>query len=114
MKNNFENFPSLDHLLESELRDDLPFEISDGIMAHIESSIEIFLDFVPEETAQPPTWMINPFICDLDSMDDDDDDELINQLIDLKSNALLHEEFNVRSRNDFWCSQRIDYSDLDS
>lgn len=71
-----------------------------------ESLIETFSDFFPEEIAQPPNWIRNPFSFVLNSMDDNAD-ELKEQLIGYKSKTLPRKESNVRSFNDIWCSQKL-------
>ena len=48
-------------------------------------------------------WIRNPFLIDLNSIDD---------LIDLRASKLLQIEFNATSLENFWCSQQYSYQSL--
>ena len=56
------------------------------------------------------TWIQNPFLIDLNSMDDEDPNK--DDLIDLRASKLLQIEFNATSLENFWCSQQHSYQSL--
>ena len=59
-------------------------EIHDRIVTHLRNLMETFTNYL--ETAPNANWIRNPFIADLQSMEDDDE---LKEQIDLKGKTLL-------------------------
>ena len=71
--------------------------------------METFTNYF-EEAEPNLNWIRNLFIAGLESMENDD--ELKEQLIELKNKVLVKNKVDHKSLGNFWCSQKVIYPGL--
>ncbi|GFT06573.1 protein ZBED8 [Nephila pilipes] len=97
----FENGSRQDSLLLNNLKDE--------ICEHLEVlqvSFEKYFN-LDEITKKDELWIRNPFLCDIDCIDDMDLAK--DELIDLKTKSLLKMDFDSKTLGEFWSSLREAY-----
>ena len=97
----FENGSRQDSLLLNNLKD--------AICEHLEVlqvSFEKYFN-LDEITKKDELWIRNPFLCDIDCIDDMDLAK--DELIDLKTKSLLKMDFDSKTLGEFWSSLREAY-----
>ncbi|GFT49302.1 protein ZBED8 [Nephila pilipes] len=84
-------------------------KLKDEICEHLEVlqvSFEKYFN-LDEITKKDELWIRNPFLCDIDCIDDMDLAE--DELIDLKTKSLLKMDFDSKTLGEFWSSLREAY-----
>ncbi|GFT76191.1 protein ZBED8 [Nephila pilipes] len=97
----FENGSRQDSLLLNNLKDE--------ICEHLEVlqvSFEKYFN-LDEITKKDELWIRNPFLCDIDCIEDMDLAK--DELIDLKTKSLLKMDFDTKTLGEFWSSLREAY-----
>ena len=110
---NYANFPLLEDLIlkdETRTESDIFISMRKEFCSHldtIQTSLEGYFNL---GSLKGEAWIRNPFLIDLNSIDDKDPNK--DDLIDLRASKLLLIEFNAISRENFWCSQQYSYQSL--
>ncbi|XP_068201816.1 protein FAM200C-like [Palaemon carinicauda] len=97
---NFANFPSLDEAASAE--EELP--ILSEVKEHLQELIQSFQGYFHlEEGSVAQRWIRDPFLFNLDSMDDND--IMKDDLVELQTNDRIRMEFEKMQLDMFWCAQ---------
>ncbi|XP_068239754.1 protein FAM200C-like [Palaemon carinicauda] len=97
---NFANFPSLDEAASAE--EELP--ILSEVKEHLQERIQSFQGYFHlEEGSVAQRWIRDPFLFNLDSMDDND--IMKDDLVELQTNDRIRMEFEKIQLDMFWCAQ---------
>ncbi|XP_068219262.1 protein FAM200C-like [Palaemon carinicauda] len=97
---NFANFPSLDEAASAE--EELP--ILSEVKEHLQELIQSFQGYFHlEEGSVAQRWIRDPFLFNLDSMDDND--IMKDDLVELQTNDIIRMEFEKMQLDMFWCAQ---------
>jgi len=107
-RGNYASFPTLDSCLEEMDDRQLSDSVSSSISSHLESlgnSFDGYFQDPVEEESAVRNWIRNPFLCDLDSIDDQN--MFKEDLIDIIPKQQLKRLLETTSVNEFWCSQQI-------
>ena len=97
---NFANFPSLDEAASAE--EELP--IANEVKEHLQELIQSFQGYFHlEEGSVAQGWIRDPFLFNLDSMDDND--MMKDDLVELQTNDRIRMEFETMQLDMFWCAQ---------
>lgn len=105
--NNFANFSCLDETLQGCQGSDLPAGIKDSILTHLTTLRSSFDNYFGNEELQHDVWIRNPFLFNVESVDDSDMAK--DDLIDLRHKELLKSEFQSKDLGEFWCSMMEPY-----
>ena len=107
-RGNYASFPTLDSCLEVMDDGQLSDSVSSSISSHLESlgnSFDGYFQNPVEEESAVRNWIRNPFLCDLDSVDDQN--MFKEELIDIIHKQQLKRLLETTSVKIFWCSQQI-------
>ena len=112
---NYANFPMLEDLFltnETQRECELFLSMREQFCAHLDTLQISFKGYFNMDNLlkEGETWIRNPFLVDLNSICDEDLNK--DDLIDLRANELLRIEFNSKTGEQFWCSQRQTYPSL--
>jgi len=104
-KINFANFPLLEEVLVSDAERNT---IATEIKAHLQKLSESFDGyFATGDIDISEKWILDPFIYNLDSMDDSN--LLKDDLVQLRTNGRNQMEYETVSLENFWCAQVMSY-----
>jgi len=107
-KINYANFPLLEEVLVS---DDERNNITTEIKDHLQKLSESFEGyFATGDIDISEKWILDPFIYNLDSMDDSN--LLKDDLVELRTNGHNQMEFEAENLENFWCAQVMSYPRL--
>ena len=113
-KSNLANFPLLDEVVisaaEGSTEGSLPDNIKGEISEHLSTLQRSFDGYFCQEIARKDLWIRNPFLCDLDNIDDSDLAK--DDLIDLRTREVLRSAFSCNTLIEFWCAQLDSYPQL--
>lgn len=114
-KSNFANFPLLDEVVvaaaaEGRAEGTLPDNIKEEISEHLSTLQRSFDGYFCQEIARKDLWIRNPFLCELDNIDDSDLAK--DDLIDLRTREILRSVFNCNTLIEFWSAQLDSYPRL--
>lgn len=70
-------------------------------MVYLESLQTYFNGYFSLESREKETWVRSSFLIDINTISDDD---LIKDLIDIRSKGVLEAEFHAKGLGEFWCS----------
>jgi hypothetical protein len=98
---NFANFSTLDNITEDE--ENIPEQVKADICDHLSTLANSFENYFKYDDAiEGSQWIRNPFTFDMD-----DDNQLKDELIELKSKAMLQKAFETKSADAFWSSHEV-------
>ena len=110
---NYANFPMLEDFIlkdETQKESDIFISMRKEFCSHLDTLQTSFEGYFNLDSFEGEAWIRNPFLIDLNSIDDKDPDK--DDLIDLRASVLLHFEFNATFLEKFWCSQQHSYQSL--
>ncbi|XP_042236440.1 protein ZBED8-like [Homarus americanus] len=102
---NCANFPLLEEVLvQNGIESDKALSISlqAEFCRHLDTLQNSFKSYFCSGDLKVETWIRNPFLVDIDCISDEDLAK--EDLIDLKTNEMLRNEFNSKSLGEFWCA----------
>lgn len=108
----YANFQMLDETLsKNEFREItlISKDLENEICEHLEALQWSFKKYfnLDEENTKDEMWIRNPFLCDIDCIDDLNIAK--DELIDLRTKSLLRMDFNSKTLGEFWCSVKEAY-----
>jgi len=101
-KANYVHFPTFEELIMNE-EEETPEGLQDEIVNHLENLKNISGHYFSNDESSEQDWIRNPFLFNLDAMDDSNMQK--NDLIDLKSKALLKQSSQSQTVDEFWFAQ---------
>jgi hypothetical protein len=98
---NLVNFPTIEHEL-SKKNIILSSSIKTQICEHLDKLENSFNDYFISTYSKTDIWLRNPFVVDINSIDDSD---LVKyELIDLRSKEMARQDFQTKNLIEFWCT----------
>jgi len=98
---NLANFPTLEHEL-SKNNTALSSSIQTQICEHLDVLTNSFSNYFDSTYSKAEIWFRNPFLVDLETIDDSD--LVKDELIDLRSKEMAHHDFRTKNLIEFWCT----------
>ena len=87
---------------EAQSARSLSKEVQKKVSEHLETLQNSFEGYFCPESLNQETWVRSPFMMDMNDINDED--LIKDDLIDIRSKAVLRAEFNAKAVCNFWCS----------
>ena len=101
---NFANFPMLEELVTQGDGNMMKItsKIQNEMSKHLETLQTSFEGYFSSEQLDKETWVRSPFLIEIYSISDED--LIKDDLMDMRSKAVLKAEFHAKGLGEFWCS----------
>ena len=109
----YANFPMLEDLIlkdETKKECEIFISMKKEFCSHLDTLQTFFQGYFNLDSLKSEAWIRNPFLIDLSGINDEDPNK--EELIDLRASELLKIEFNAKTLEEFWCSQKQSYQSL--